>query len=153
MNKLITILLTALLCLGAWAQDHGYNFSPVHELPLADNLWTWEAPRENASAELTGEYLGQTPPGMSVEMFAPDIISKADNFELNSVFSPKGDEFIFTRGPSINKDKGEFCPMVSPDGKYFFFTAKNNNKGDIYWVSTDYLETLRSATGIAAPHK
>jgi len=286
--------------------------------------------------DLVGNYLGQVPPGMSVEMFAPGIISTVENYELNSVFSPKGDEFIFTRGQSgissgnimimkrvdnvwtepevisfckdcpgvdpsmspdgnmifyssqrplngtgpakgdhdlwmtyregdgwsepvhlgneintpgkelypiltakghlywradrsgsigggdiwratfkkgeftdivnagpaintpggegdvyvspnedylivvsgregqglhisfkkdgkwmpainmgatINKDKGEFCPMASPDGKYFFFTAKNNNKGDIYWISTDYLETLRPVKEISEPKR
>jgi len=44
--------------------------------------------------KLTGPYLGQKPPGMTPEIFAPGIISTALD-ELNSVFSPDGQEFYF----------------------------------------------------------
>lgn len=44
---------------------------------------------------LVGPYLGQNPPGLTVEMFAPGIIS-TDQSEINSVCSPGGDEFYFT---------------------------------------------------------
>lgn len=43
---------------------------------------------------LKGPYLGQKPPGMTPELFAPGIIS-TEKRELNSVFSPKGDAFFF----------------------------------------------------------
>jgi len=33
-------------------------------------------------------------------------------------------------GPSINTAAHENCPMLSPDGKYFFFTRS----GNVYWV-------------------
>jgi Tol biopolymer transport system component len=74
-------------------------------------------------------------------------------------------------GEEINKTGGEFCPMVDPDGKYFFFTsshitAKNESdekltyqkvmddfinsykqpgmgRNDIYWVSVDVIENYR----------
>ena len=45
---------------------------------------------------LQGPYLGQTPPGMTPEIFAKDIVS-TDQVELNAVFSPGGDTFYFTR--------------------------------------------------------
>ena len=47
--------------------------------------------------ELTGPYLGQTPPGLTPEVFAPGLISLPDARELNSVFSPSGRIFMFTR--------------------------------------------------------
>lgn len=43
---------------------------------------------------LEGPYLGQKPPGMTPELFAPGIIS-TERVELNSVFSPDGKEFFF----------------------------------------------------------
>jgi len=74
-------------------------------------------------------------------------------------------------GDEINKTGGEFCPMVDPDGKYFFFTsrhiiAKNDSqekltyqkvtddfinsymhpgmgRSDIYWVSIDIIDNYR----------
>ena len=45
--------------------------------------------------EITGPYLGQEPPGLQAEMFAPGIIS-TDQSEINSVFTHAGDEFYFT---------------------------------------------------------
>jgi Tol biopolymer transport system component len=41
-------------------------------------------------------------------------------------------------GKDFNGAGYDFCPMVSPDGKYFFFT-KN---GDIYWVRVEVIEKL-----------
>lgn len=42
------------------------------------------------------DYFGQKPPGMTPEKFAAGTIS-TDGFELNSVFSPDGETFMFTR--------------------------------------------------------
>lgn len=41
-------------------------------------------------------YLGQMPPGPTPQVFAPGLVS-TDAVELNSVFSPDGREFFFTR--------------------------------------------------------
>jgi ankyrin repeat protein len=38
-------------------------------------------------------------------------------------------------GPAVNTDAYENCPMLSPDGKYLFFTRD----GDIYWVDARVL--------------
>lgn len=46
---------------------------------------------------LKGPYLGQEPPGMDPEVFAPGLISLAEARELNSVFSPDMTMFLFTR--------------------------------------------------------
>lgn len=49
-------------------------------------------------------------------------------------------------GPTINTAYGERFPAVSRDGKYFFFGSdRNGNRGDIYWVKTDFLFQLKSA--------
>ena len=42
------------------------------------------------------DYLGQTPPGMTAQLFFPDVVSTGDG-ELNSVFSADFREFYFTR--------------------------------------------------------
>jgi hypothetical protein len=105
---------------------------------------------------LKGPYLGQKPPGMTPEIFAPGIISTKKR-ELNSVFSPKGDEFffaIYTPKP-INKCtimyskqvngiwiKPEVAPFsgkyidvdmaFSPDGnKLYFCSTRPNQSGSI----------------------
>lgn len=42
-------------------------------------------------------------------------------------------------GKVINTDQYEFCPFVSNDGKYLFFSRD----GDIFWISTKIIDTLR----------
>lgn len=46
---------------------------------------------------LEGPYLGQKPPGMMAEPFAPGIISR-DGWELEGVFAPGMKEFYYTTG-------------------------------------------------------
>jgi hypothetical protein len=52
-------------------------------------------------------YLGQTPPGITAELFAPGIVS-TEAVELNSVFSPDGREFFFTRLIDGPDETGEY---------------------------------------------
>lgn len=56
----------------------------------ATNLFS----RESAFQKISGPYLGQKPPGMTPEIFAPGIVSTGID-ELNSVFSPDSGEFYF----------------------------------------------------------
>ena len=46
-------------------------------------------------------------------------------------------------GSAINSDKRDFCPMVTPDGKYFFFSSKRVGEGDIFWVDGKVIKALR----------
>ena len=54
---------------------------------------------------LRGPYLGQKPPGMTPEVFAPGIISTREKYELNSIFSPKGDEFYYEISTTTPEEK------------------------------------------------
>ena len=42
-------------------------------------------------------------------------------------------------GKEINAERSEYCPFVTADGKYFFYTKGN----DIWWVDTSFIEKLR----------
>ncbi|MDW3652784.1 MAG: amidohydrolase family protein [Bacteroidia bacterium] len=42
-------------------------------------------------------------------------------------------------GDKINTELHELCPIISPDGKYLFFTSNQ----DIYWVSTEILKSYK----------
>ena len=70
-------------------------------------------------------------------------------------------------GPEINTRGMDYCPILSPDGKYLFYSSykyipiteqdekykteelinkfrgPGNGYGDIYWVSTEVIERLR----------
>jgi hypothetical protein len=43
----------------------------------------------------------------------------------------------------INTVESDWCPTVSPDGKYFFFTRNATGNGDIYWVDAKIIEDLK----------
>ena len=43
-------------------------------------------------------------------------------------------------GESINTDQYDYCPVVSPDGRYFFYTYS----GDVYWVDAGFIDSLRA---------
>jgi hypothetical protein len=53
------------------------------------------------STELMGPYLGQEPPGLTPEVFAPGIVSTRGGHEFSCTFSPDGREFYFNRGYNI----------------------------------------------------
>lgn len=42
-------------------------------------------------------------------------------------------------GKEINGQRSEYCPFVTTDGKYFFYTKEN----DIWWVDTRFIDRLR----------
>lgn len=48
-------------------------------------------------------------------------------------------------GEAINAGtKANLCPKVSPDGKYLFYTKLDeDNTGLVYWVRTNFLESLK----------
>ena len=49
-------------------------------------------------------------------------------------------------GEGVNGEGAEFRPYVTPDEKYLFFTARDEETGRlgrIFWVSTEVIENLR----------
>jgi len=105
----------------------------------------------------SGPYLGQKPPGMTPEVFAPGIIStRADEYGLE--VSVDGNEIIFVRGgaimlavrnsdgtwkpPAVASFSGEHIdgePCFSPDGRRIVFSSRrpqsNAKRSRNIWVS------------------
>ncbi len=91
------------------------------------------------------------------------FIAPDESFLIFSIDHPdsygKGDLYISFRkedgswtkaknmGKTINSGAWEYCPMLSPDGKYLFFSRFfSSNKienSDIYWVDAKIIEELR----------
>ena len=121
--------------------------------------------QENEFSKLTGSYLGQKPPGMTPEIFAPGFIS-TDKNELNSVFSPDGKEFYYsiaTRGKgykmyftrldgnewtkpqpvSFSSENSDVDMFITHDGKRMYFGSTRPFSGDkqsdfkIWYVDRD----------------
>jgi len=100
--------------------------------------------------KLTGPYLGQKPPGMKPEMFAPGIVS-TDADEYAFEISHSGDEMLFMRKTRImlvtrNSDgvwnkpvvapfSGKFIddePCFSPDGQKIYFMSRRPSPNSKY---------------------
>lgn len=119
--------------------------------------------------KLTGPYLGQKPPGVTPEVFAPGIISRPDYFEHSAaIFSPDGNEVYWSGKPigtrffeikfmkmingrwtepqvasfSQKPDVNFHQPSFSPDGKKLYFDT-----GSDIWV------VERQGEGWAEPSK
>jgi len=46
-------------------------------------------------------------------------------------------------GNDINSAQSEYGATISPDGKYLLYTSGKNGSEDIFWVSAEFIETLR----------
>ncbi len=123
---------------------------------------------------LSGEYLGQTPPGLNAELFAEGVMS-TEMPELNSVFFPGGREVVYSVsvGPMrwalvmIKEENGRWGkpevapfsglhggvdPFVTPDGQRIYFCSNRPRSGageaeadyDIWYVD-------RTETGWSNP--
>ena len=118
------------------------------------------SPQSNPAIPDSAAYLGQTPPGDSAIVFAPEIISTDSSFAGTATFSLDGREFYFavtnnrwdhfeiwsTRfmngrwsipakvaflNDSLQLDELE--PFVAPDGKRIYFNAGNAGNTDIWY--------------------
>jgi hypothetical protein len=109
---------------------------------------------------LSGEYLGQSPPGLTAELFGSGFLS-TEMPELNAVFFPGGREVIFsvTVGPmkwalvmmreedgrwtppetaSFSGKYGGVDPCVSSDGNTVFFCSNRPRPGSTDEEEEDY---------------
>lgn len=139
--------------------DHGTAFPMTG---VRSVTWLSNLTKEDEFPVLKGPYLGQRPPGLIAEVFAPGIVSINGRYEGAVSFSPDLDEIYFA---AKNKDKltgiyfsklggnqwsaiekadftkgkkdQEIHPYVSPDGKRIYFTALNSDFSDnkIWYVN------------------
>ena len=68
------------------------------------------------SPQLDNPYLGQKPPGMEPEVFAPGIVSAPDFSEYSGAFSPDGSEYYFYRFSPTLESRLLFSKVM--DGKW-----------------------------------
>jgi len=109
---------------------------------------------QNGLSNLKGPYLGQKPPGLTPEPFAPGIVT-TENWEYGGTFTPDLNEFYFIRevGAGDKKRKMEFVvikninskwhisvvsprvgqPVISPDGKTMHLGKKYKKRTKDGW--------------------
>ncbi|MEO9871791.1 TolB-like translocation protein [Ekhidna sp.] len=109
-------------------------------------------------ARLAGAYLGQKPPGLTAEVFAPGMVS-TELYELFSAFTPDMKEFYFVRYDEDDKPSmivykyednqwnesitgprvGE--PFISNDGKIMHLGRKYMERTDTGWSELKSLDS------------
>jgi hypothetical protein len=92
------------------------------------------APAGCAPSPSPTSYLGQKPPGMQPEIFAPGIVSTPGFTEWSGTFSPEGDEYYFWRTSSSQHQF--FCTRMI-DGKWT--TPEELTAIAEYWASEPQL--------------
>lgn len=131
---------------------------------------------------LTGEYLGQTPPGGEPELFAPGIVSTG-LYTRDIAMTPDGDEIYYGvfSGPftvimQTKLENGRWTepevapfsadprymslePHITPDGQKFLFLSNRPADGSEFepeqvgtWLNQDIWAMDRTADGWGAPY-
>jgi predicted dienelactone hydrolase len=109
---------------------------------------------QNYSPVVKGSYLGQKPPGVTPEIFAPGIVSSSDHIEMGCSWSPDLKEFYFMRTETselssncaiwhVREEDGvwtkpqvvpfsgvyrDFNPFVTRDGNHLIFFRMDNKE-------------------------
>ncbi len=114
-------------------------------LVMATGCDTDQQEKENFPI-LTGKYLGQKDPGLTPEIFAPNIVSTGMT-EINTCFSPDYSEFFYSiilpnrkfvivsmkyennrwNKPEVAEFSGQYSdadPFITKDGKWLYFVSK-----------------------------
>ncbi len=107
--------------------------------------------RPERDLHLEGDLLGQTPPGLAPELFAPAIVSTGIHEHSAANFSPDGDELFYVasgpvghtllrmwredglwRGPEVAPFSGHYrddCPSFTRNGTRLYFTSRRPRHG------------------------
>jgi len=51
--------------------------------------------------------------------------------------------YLKNMGNLLNSKQSDYCPVLSPDGKYLFFSSTRTGNGDIYWVDAEIIDELK----------
>ncbi|HOP06622.1 MAG TPA: hypothetical protein PLF13_04945 [candidate division Zixibacteria bacterium] len=151
-------------------RPEGLGKEDIYRARMIDGLWS--AP-ENLGASINSEgwefnafvapdesYLIYTAVGRDDDLGNGDLyISFADS---SGTFGP-----AVNMGPTVNSTSLDYCPYVTPDGRFLFFTSRRlspmaddstrlsyddilqslrtaeNGRGNIYWMSTAIIDSLR----------
>ena len=123
------------------APMNGNNDFDIYAASTAKGIF--DIPKKLSSAINTKDYEADVfvAPDESYIIFAANRKEGFGRGDLYISFKSLNNEWLPAKnmGTSINTTGHELCPFVTYDGKYFFYTSKQ----DIYWVSTELFEQYR----------
>jgi hypothetical protein len=119
----------------------GFGESDIYRSQLVDGVYQEPenlGPTINSDAGEGDVLIAPDESYLIVSTTRPGGSGKSDLF-----ISFKGEDCawspLINMGELINSEATDYCPMLSPDGKYFFYTSN----GDIYWVDAGIIDTYR----------
>ena len=124
-------------------REEGYGKADIYRSRLVDGVY--QEP-ENLGPSINSEhYEGDVYVAPDESYLVISIYGREDDLgggDLYVSFRNSSDEWSVPEnlGPGVNSDKRDFCPMVSPDGKYLFFSSKRRTSGDVFWVDARVIE-------------
>jgi hypothetical protein len=127
-------------------REGGYGKADVYRSRLLDGVY--QAP-ENLGPVINSEnYEGDVFVARDESYLIVSIYGRKDDFGKGDLYiSFRGSDGSWSplknMGPAINSAERDFCPMVTPDGNYLFFSSKREGAGDIFWVDAKVIDTLR----------
>jgi len=124
----------------------GYGGSDLYRAKFNDGHFTEV---KNLGPNVNSEF-GQTDPAIAKDESYVVFVSRRPG--MNNVISiyvsfQIGDNDwtpAVPLGSEVNSEFGAGAPTISPDGKYLFFKKRTGDVRGIYWISTLYIEKLRS---------
>jgi hypothetical protein len=127
-------------------RDDGYGKADIYRSRLVDGIY--QEP-ENLGPTVNSEhYEGDVYVAPDESYLIISIYGRDDDLgggDLYASFRTPTNEWTAPTnlGPGINSNKRDFCPMVSPDGKYLFFSSKRIGSGDIFWADAKVIKNLK----------
>lgn len=73
---------------------------------------------QSDTSALSGDYMGQSPPGMTAQVFLPGVLNNETTGAFCTVFSPAGDEFYFTQYTRAIEPSGVLAVMRRVNGAW-----------------------------------
>ena len=147
--------------------DGGFGYGDIYEASIKDGKYEVKNLGEAINSP-TGEGDPYVSPDGKIIVFMSwgreDDLGRGDlyiSFKKDDVWQKAQN-----LGPKINSSSFEYCPMISPDGKYFFWTSyrstslvnpegytyesyieklnnPDNGLGNVYWIKTDVFEEFK----------
>ncbi|MEO7991216.1 MAG: hypothetical protein ABI663_16820 [Chryseolinea sp.] len=125
-----------------------YQYKKQHGKDVVTNLHQLNSPLDDAAPYLSpdGSYMVFEKMVNENNLVYNDSTARLIRIELFVSFRNKNQEWSvpINLGDKINsKINRTYRPFISADGKFLFYTQRNNKESAIYWVSTKVIEKLR----------
>ena len=126
-------------------REGGQGRHDIYRARLVDGRF---ARPENLGSPINSEASDFDPyvaPDESYIIFASDRPGGLGNADLYIRFRGKDGAWSEPRnmGAPVSSPYLDYAPMLSPDGKYLFFTSGRGGADDIYWVDARVIDAMR----------